>query len=197
MSVSENPNPLLLNDQPDMRPVALLQANGAEGSNGDFGGAMAMAPPSEAEGPDLAVYLHALRRHWLLSLGIGLLCAVILGPLVWFIVGDKYTAYSLIAIAASEHGVLIDQPNLTNKEVFEIYKATQEQKLLSRFVVTRALRNKPELTRYLVGCDDPVRLASETAVDQFSGKGGVDDGQPEPPRSQGGDGLGWGHRRFL
>ena len=35
MTVTENPNPLLLNDRPDLHPVALLQANGD--GNGDRG----------------------------------------------------------------------------------------------------------------------------------------------------------------
>jgi len=32
--------------------------------------------------PNLMIYLHAFRRHWLLALGLGLLCAAIAAPAV-------------------------------------------------------------------------------------------------------------------
>ena len=51
------------------RPVAILPGNIAEHSNGDWNGASA---PSPSHAMDLKIYLHALRRHWLMALGIGL-----------------------------------------------------------------------------------------------------------------------------
>jgi polysaccharide biosynthesis transport protein len=166
--VSENPNPLLLNDRPDLRPVALLPGNGTDG-NADWGGAMA-GQPATAAGPDLTVYLHALRRHWLLSLGIGLPSAIVVGLAVWFIIGDKYMAYSSIHIAPQDYKVLGEGLGATNTDIYQIYKATQEQKLLSRFVVARALRNKDLVKNYLSSYDDPVDWLLKRLSVSFPGK---------------------------
>ena len=74
--------------------------------NGEWDGASVPALASRPAGPDLTIYVHALRRHWLLSLGIGLLCAAILGPAVYLAVGDKYTAYSVLRISMQENNLL-------------------------------------------------------------------------------------------
>ena len=79
-----------------------------------------------AGGPDLTIYLHALRRHWLLSLGIGLLCAAIIGPAVWSRHGHQYTA----AVDSSRDdagGRVASQrmPCAVDRDRFEIYKSTQ------------------------------------------------------------------------
>ena len=51
---------------------------------------------------DLMAYLHAFRRHWLMALGIGLLCTAVVGPAVWFGVGARYTASSFLRVAMQD-----------------------------------------------------------------------------------------------
>src|SRR5450830_1275891 len=127
-------NLLLPNDKADSR-IALLPADLAKPSNGQWNGE-AVAPPST--GSDLTMYLHALRRHWLMALGIGLLCAAIAGPAVWFGVGIKYTAVSHLRVAMQEDVLLYNKEAYPDRERFEIYKNTQQQLLVSRFVLLSA-----------------------------------------------------------
>ena len=169
MTVTENPNPLLLNDRPDLRPVALLQSNG-DANGGDWGGGPAMGQVNETGKPDITVFLHAFRRHWLLAIGAGLGCALVVGLAVYLIIGEQFTAFSSISISAADPKVIgMEQQNL-NKDYYDAYKATQEQKLLSRAVMIRALRNKRELNNYLKRYEDPVEWLTKKVGVNFLGK---------------------------
>ena len=132
------------------RSTALLPAAMAEHQSGE-GGAnpSSIAQPSGFAAPDLMVYVHAFRRHWLMSLGLGLLCATLLGPAVWFAVGPKYYASSFLRISMQEQFLVPGQRDMlmvTDRDRFEIYKNTQAQLVVSRFVLTAALR-KPEVAK--------------------------------------------------
>ena len=85
---------LPVNEQSDPRSLALLPGGGAEPHNGEWSGVRLAQPAGVGGmlGPELMVFLHAFRRHWLLSLGIGLVSAVGVGLAAWFGVGEKYTA---------------------------------------------------------------------------------------------------------
>ena len=53
---------------------------------------------------------------------------------VWLLIGDQYTAFSSIVISAADPKVM--DPNVSvNTDYYNAYKATQEQKLLSRQVI--------------------------------------------------------------
>lgn len=132
----------LPNDQSDPRSMALLPAGAREQTNGEWSGA-ALGQPAA----DPTVYLHALRRHWLMVSGIGLLIAAIAGPAVWFGIGKQYTATGYLRVAMMETPVAFrTEVNWTDVSRFEIYKNTQRQLILSRFVLMAALR-RPEVTR--------------------------------------------------
>ncbi len=120
--------------------VALLPVNAVERGNGEWSNAPALMQPAVPAAPDLTVYLHALRRHWLMGAGIGFLCAAILGPVVWFGLGARYTASALLRMAMQEK-VIAFSMDPTDKDRFEIYKSTQQQLVTSRFVIVAALRN--------------------------------------------------------
>jgi len=130
------------NERTDSPSVALLPTNAADGRNGEWSNSPAlMQPPAPASNSEVMVYVHAFRRHWLMAFGIGLLCAAIAGPAVWFGVGPKYVASSYLRVAMQEKSIAFENgPQGINKEAFEIYKATQQQLVLSRFVLMAALR---------------------------------------------------------
>ncbi len=134
----------LPNDQSDPRSMALLPAGAGE-HNGEWSG-VALGQPAKT-GPDPTVYLHALRRHWLMVFGIGLLIAAIVGPAVWFGMGEQYTATGYLRVAMMETPLVFrTELNWSDVSRFEIYKNTQRQLILGRFVLMAALR-KPEVAR--------------------------------------------------
>lgn len=130
----------LTNEGAGSPSVALLPATLAEQRNDEWSNAPALVQPTMPSIPDPMVYVHALRRHWLLSLGIGLLCAGIGGPAVWVAVGSKYTAESFLRVSMQEPGLLSASDRLVDRDHFEIYKSTQQQLVTSRFVLLAALR---------------------------------------------------------
>jgi len=126
-------------------------------------------------GVDPMVYWHALRRHWLLITGIGLLCVAIVGPAVWFGVGSRYTAYAHLRVAMEEDTVAFKTgTSWVNLDRFQIYKDTQLQLVESRFVLAKAI-SKPEISKipeilHEEETGDPIEwLADELSV-SFPGK---------------------------
>ena len=134
----------LSNGSLEPRPSPPYSTNMVERGNGESGGISVSTAPAGPVMPDLMAYAHALRRHWFLAFGIGLFCAALAGPAVWFSVGAKYTANSILRVAMQQE--LILQGNETvNRDVFDIYKNTQTELIRSRLVLMAALR-RPEIT---------------------------------------------------
>jgi capsular exopolysaccharide synthesis family protein len=98
-----------------------------------------------AAGPQLAALLAALRRRWLSVAAVGLLSAAVLGPLTWFAIGPQYTANAQLLLDPTRtQGVfrLAEDQNAANgPQQFEIFKETQQDLLLSPFVLAAALRD--------------------------------------------------------
>ncbi len=77
-----------------------------------------------------------------------LVCAAMVA--VWFYVGRKYTAVAYLRVAMVETPVFgSTEPHETDPIRFEIYKNTQQQLVLSRFVLLAALR-KPDVAKQLL-----------------------------------------------
>ena len=132
----------LLNEGTASSSRALLPVGTVERRNGDWSNASALMQPAAPTAPDLMVYVHAIRRYWLMSAGIGLLCAAVAGPAVWFGVGAKYTAQALLSVAMQEKPIAFQmEVSVADKDRFDIYKSTQTQLVTSRFVLLAALRN--------------------------------------------------------
>ena len=55
--------------------------------------------PAVAE-PDAARFLRALRRRWMLILGLGSVLAAMAAAAAWFLLAPKYTAFALVHVAA-------------------------------------------------------------------------------------------------
>ncbi|MCE5269333.1 MAG: P-loop NTPase [Planctomycetaceae bacterium] len=131
---------LLPGDLAAAHSTALMGNDALEESGMEWG----LAEPMTPAGPDLMIYVHALRRRWLAALGIGLACAVVLAVAVYVAVGDKYTAVAYLRVAISEAQMFGGNSAIADPVRFDIYKNTQEQLLLSRYVLMAALR-KPEV----------------------------------------------------
>jgi capsular exopolysaccharide synthesis family protein len=133
----------LLNDGTTSPSVALLPVGATERRSGDWSNASALMQPAGGQAaPDLMAYVHAVRRYWLMALGIGLLCAAVAGPAVWFGLGATYTASALLSVGMSEKPIAFQlEPGGADKDRYDIYKATQSQLVTSRFVLMAALRN--------------------------------------------------------
>ena len=92
---------------------------------------------------DLMVFAHALRRHWVMAVGIGVLVAALIGPAVWWGYGERYTASAFLTVAIQEKPILPTFEALgADRDRFEIYKNTQQQLLQNRFVLLAALRTE-------------------------------------------------------
>ena len=102
----------------------------------------ALAPPPATEG--LGAWLHALRRHWLVTVLVGAVCGVLAASVVFFFYRPQFNAVSSLHIASNQEAILFYSPERATT-AFEIYKNTQQQYLKSRFVLNAALRNKPEI----------------------------------------------------
>ncbi|MEN6457573.1 MAG: AAA family ATPase [Thermoguttaceae bacterium] len=135
-----------MNDLRESHATALVPS-GPELANGDWA-TLPTSPESTASGaPDFTVYLHALRRRWLVSLALGLVFAAAVAAGVYFGVGEKFTATAYLQLALSESRMF--GPNdvtMTDPMRFDIFKNTQEGKLRSRKVMTDAMR-KPEVAK--------------------------------------------------
>ena len=137
----------LVGEQNGSSSVALLPANVIEQHPAEWNGA-SLTEPAEPAAMDLMAYMHALRRHWLMALGIGLLCMAVVSPAVWFGIGARYTASAFLRVAMQDKPIAFatDSQGVVDRDRFEIYKNTQQQMVLSRFVLMAALR-KPEVAR--------------------------------------------------
>lgn len=135
----------LPNDKHDPRSMALLPSEAGVPSNGELTGGgsgqnnNAMADPM--------VYVHALRRRWFMIFGIGLLIAVPACVTVWLLMETRYTATAYLRIAMLEDVLLSGtRTTMDDPSRFEIFKNTQRQMIVSRFVLSSAIQ-KPEVAR--------------------------------------------------
>ena len=158
---------------PNVRPLTMSvpQTVPAEQANGNWLGPASFVPMSQQASHDFTVYAHALRRHWVVAVGLGVLLAALIGPAVWLTYGARYTANSYLRVATQEPVMVFPTEQVRVQTEFEIYKATQQQLIKSRFVLTAALRD-PSVTN--LACvqaeEDPVSwLARELRVN-YPGK---------------------------
>ena len=95
---------------------------------------------------DPAVFLHAIRRHWMLGAVLGAICAVVLGVATWFLMPTNYTTSSLIEVAMKQETMVAQGKGAYSApQEFEVYKNSQREWLRSPFVLAAALR-QPEIS---------------------------------------------------
>jgi len=133
---------------------------------GHFGGGWGGSPPQG--GSPLGAYWHAFRRYWALATILGLLVGAAAGLSVWFLIPQKYTATALLRVAANPEAILFS--NAFQSATFDIYRSTQQQYLLSRYVLMAALR-QPQVAELesIRNHPDPVSLVQEGLRVRFPG----------------------------
>ena len=95
---------------------------------------------------DPAVYLHAVRRHWLLGSVLGAICAVLFGAALWFLLPKNYTASSLIQVSMRQDAVIFGEKQQLQHQT-QISRSTRTPSsscLKVRWSFAAALR-KPEI----------------------------------------------------
>ena len=120
-------------------------------------------PPLEEPAPtrggtsgdlNLIPFLHSFRRRWLSGTAVGLFVGAILGAATWLLLPPKYTASALLRANSKERQLVFETADQTTQSDFEVYKATQEELVKSRFVLAAALRDG-EINEYSLIRSEP------------------------------------------
>lgn len=102
------------------------------------------AGPAEPQTPTIrpSVYLHGLRRHWMLSTFLGVLFAGMATVAVWLLWGPSYTASAYFQVKMSDDPLVFPKTgkeyNPFNQGAYEIYKDTLAQRVTGANVLTNA-----------------------------------------------------------
>jgi len=135
-SVSTNP-------RAEAAPGTMLAVGGAAASQVPSWNLSAQTVPTFGAGMHPLVFFHALRRHWVLAAGLGVLCAAAAGLSVYFGIGERYTASAYFQVAMQQAQILPGGENTgTDRDRFEIFKNTQLQYILSPMVLAAAVREQ-------------------------------------------------------
>ena len=121
------------------------------------GGAAGFAAGDEPIGRiarGIGLYLHALRRHWLLAIVFGFLCAIASSIVVWLLASERHTAVAVLRISANEKQLVFQTAERATAFDFEIYKGTQQQLLTSDVVSIAALHNPTAASQSAVQNED-------------------------------------------
>ncbi len=135
---------ILSEDQNSVQALALTQASTLTQPSGS-----AVRLPQDGSmqlgaAADLTTYVHAFRRHWLLALGLGLILAPAIGLCVWFGMGAWYRASAYLRVSYQEKTLVFSSGEHPYEPEFEIFKNTQLQLIMNRFVLSAALRRPEE-----------------------------------------------------
>ncbi len=82
--------------------------------------------------------MNTVAKVILAALGLGLACGIAIGIAVYFGIGDRYTAYSVLRISMQPETIMGGDLPLVDRDRFEIYKNTQAESLLRRTVLLSA-----------------------------------------------------------
>jgi capsular exopolysaccharide synthesis family protein len=94
----------------------------------------------EAEGIGIGALWHGFRRRSVLALGVGLVISALAGLGGFALLEPQYTATAYLRIASTEPR-LVSGSASSNSQEFDVYKRTQKELVLGRFVLQAALRN--------------------------------------------------------
>jgi succinoglycan biosynthesis transport protein ExoP len=94
----------------------------------------------QADGISLGALWHGFRRRSVLALGLGLVTSALTGLGVFMVLEPQYVATAYLRIASIEPR-LVSGAASSNTQEFDVYKRTQKELVLGRFVLQAALRN--------------------------------------------------------
>ena len=91
-------------------------------------------------GMDANTFLHALRRRWVLAVGMGSVIGAATAITLWFVFPESSSATALFEVRQQEDSIVHDATRRSTQD-FEILKKTQLALLKSKFLLTSAIRN--------------------------------------------------------
>lgn len=131
-------------------------------------GDLTQALPAEQTPFDLHALWHGLRRRWPVALVLGIVGSAVASTVGWFLLEPDFTATGYLRIASIEPRLVSLSNNSSHAATeFEIYKRTQKELIMGRYVLNAAMRTPeaskiPEVRNHL----DPVAwLAKRLRVD--------------------------------
>jgi len=152
------------------QPGRSLQTSGSATRSIDVvtDGAMVRAPSVGTIG--LTAWLWALRRRWLLAFSLGLLGSAALGVPAWFYFESEYVASAQLLVRAHEPSVVFAKRTGATLQDFEVYKRSQQQRVVGRFVLSKALR-QPGISHLKIVEEqiDPVKWLQEELSVRYPG----------------------------
>ena len=142
--MSTNEEGRSLENSTNDRPLVVKRGNVLEKPDKERNGAGYSQPMSESTAEQEAnavVYMHAIRRHWLLGLVLGIIAAGGLGAATYLLVPGYYTPFAFIRVALSEESIVFPKDRM-NINDYEVFKNTQLGLIKSPYVFMAALRKK-------------------------------------------------------
>lgn len=126
----------------------------------------AMVEMGQAEGISLADLWHGFRRRSVLALGVGFVLSALAGVGMFVLLEPQYLATAYLRVASTEPR-LVSGAASANAQEFEVYKRTQKELVLGRFVLQAALRNSQVagIRKVQEQLDPATWLARELEVD--------------------------------
>ena len=166
MTTNENLTP---SDEIPSEQAITIQPSGMTAYPGSGDWMPAAATSRARRGSGLAL-LHAVRRHLLVILSIGLACAAVTGIVLFWLLKPQYMAMALLQLAPSNPTILgkltADQAQQVANE-FEIFRDTQQSLIKSRFVIMAALRDPKLKNRACILREDAKHNAIEWLTDEI------------------------------
>jgi capsular exopolysaccharide synthesis family protein len=126
------------------------------------------SPDLLRRGLDPNTLFHALRRRWILALGMGLVAAAAASITLWFLFPVSSSAEIQFRVASEEPSILFDNRRLASPQAFDILKKTQLALIKNQWLLQAALR-PPSVSSLsaLAGQRDKVQWLQENLIVDF------------------------------
>jgi capsular exopolysaccharide synthesis family protein len=140
-SHTPEPHHALVGEPHHTGDALMVQSNGAPSQALAITGS---PPPSTQNvlrgGMDANTFLHALRRRWILALGMGSVIGAGLAVALWMLFPESSSATAFFEVRIKQDSIVHDATQQSTQD-FEILKKTQLAMLKTKFLLTSALRD--------------------------------------------------------
>jgi succinoglycan biosynthesis transport protein ExoP len=140
-SQTPEPHHALVGEPHHVGDALMVQSNGAPSQPLALTSAPVQAAPNILRGGmDANTFLHALRRRWILALGMGSVIGASAALALWVFFPESSSATALFEVRIKQETIMKDA-NQQSTQDYEILKKTQLALLKSKFLLTSALRD--------------------------------------------------------
>jgi capsular exopolysaccharide synthesis family protein len=130
------------------------------------------APDVLRRGMDANTLFHALRRRWMLALGMGLVAAATASIAMWFLFPESSSAVILFKVGSDEDMQLLVPRRIQSPQAFDMVKKTQLASIKSQWLMQAALRDpSTRSVPALADERDPVQWLLDNVVVDFPQQG--------------------------